>query len=306
MTSSLAEEVRVIDADTHMTEAVDLWAKRTPRGYKDLVPRVEEVDGRPMWILGGTPFGFAGGGSTIDPRGTRHPFLESQPVWLREQSHPAAYDPEARLALMDEVGVHAQVIYPNSIGLGGQNLGHSTDDEKLKRLCVEIYNDAMAELQDWSGNRLLPMPVMPAWSVAACVREVRRAAELGLRGVNMTSDPQDLGSPDLAHRAWDPFWEACADLDMPVHFHIGASLTAMAFYGQYFWPSQNEYVKPGIGGSLHFINNARLVINTIWAGIFDRHPSASARTMSCSRLTSRTPRASIRTRWDSSRRGCPC
>ena len=28
----------------------------------------------------------------------------------------------------------------------------------------------------------------------------------------MTSDPQDLGSPDLANRAWDPLWEVCADL----------------------------------------------------------------------------------------------
>ena len=202
----------------------------------------------------------------------KHPFVESQVVWKREQSHPAAYDPEARLALMDEAGIYAQVIYPNSIGLGGQNLSSSVDDQPLKLLCVQIYNDAMAELQDWSTNRFLPMPVMPAWSVDDCVRETERVAGLGLRGVNMTADPQDLGSPDLASRAWDPFWAVCADLNMPVHFHIGGSLTSAAFYGQYFWPSQSEYVKPGIGGSMHFINNARLVINTIWAGIFDRHP----------------------------------
>src|SRR2546429_3280687 len=128
--------------------------------------------------------------------------------------------------------------------------------------------DAMAEMQAESDLRLLPMPVMPAWDVDRCVKMTRRCAELDLRGINMTSDPQDLGSPDLANRAWDPFWAVCADLHMPVHFHIGASLTSAAFYGQYFWPSQSEHVKPGIGGSMHFINNARLVINTIWAGIF--------------------------------------
>ena len=61
----------------------------------------------------------------------------------------------------------------------------------------------------------------------------------------MTSDPQDLGSPDLANRAWDPLWEVCADLDLPVHFHIGSSNTAMDFYGNYFWPSQDEYVQAG-------------------------------------------------------------
>ena len=32
-----------------------------------------------------------------------------------------------------------------------------------------------------------------------------------MRGVNMTSDPQDLGAPDLGDRAWDPFWETCTE-----------------------------------------------------------------------------------------------
>jgi predicted TIM-barrel fold metal-dependent hydrolase len=152
-------------------------------------------------------------------------------------------------------------------------LASATTDESLRRACIEIYNDAMAEIQAESGNRFLPMPVLPAWDVSACAKEAERVAGLGMRGVNITSDPQDLGAPDLANPAWDALWEVCAGLDLPVHFHIGASLTAMTFYGNYFWPSQDEYVKPAIGGSMLFINNARVVINTIFAGIFDRHPA---------------------------------
>jgi predicted TIM-barrel fold metal-dependent hydrolase len=120
--------------------------------------------------------------------------------------------------------------------------------------------------------RLMPMPIMPAWDIGLCVKEVERMAKLGMRGVNMTTDPQDLGAPDLASRLWDPFWAACEALNMPVHFHIGASITAMNFFGQYFWPSQDEYVKPAIGGSMLFIGNARVLINTVFAGIFDRFP----------------------------------
>jgi len=59
---------------------------------------------------------------------------------------------------------------------------------------------------------------------------------------------------------------------MPVHFHIGSSATAMDFFGKYFWPSQDEYVKPAIGGGMLFLNSARVVMNTIFAGIFDRFP----------------------------------
>jgi len=268
----LAAGVRVVDADTHLTEAHDLWTKRAPKGYEDRVPHVEDVDGRATWIIDGREFGFAGGFSVIDRDGEKFPFNDSFISWDIEHAHRGAFDPEARLAVMDECGVHAQVLFPNGIGLGGQALANQIDDPVLRTLCIEIYNDAMAELQDWSGNRFLPMPVLPAWSVEESVREATRCASLGFRGVNMTSDPQDSGAPDLANRAWDPLWEVCADLDLPVHFHIGSSATAMNFYGNYFWPSQDEYVKPAIGGSMLFINNARVVINTIYAGIFDRHP----------------------------------
>jgi predicted TIM-barrel fold metal-dependent hydrolase len=130
----------------------------------------------------------------------------------------------------------------------------------------------MAEIQADSGNRLLPLPLMPAWDVDACVREATRVAGLGARGVNMTSDPQDLGGPDLANRAWDPFWEVCSELELPVHFHIGASVTGMTFYGQYPWESHPDNTKLAIGGTLLFIGNARVVTNLILSGMFDRYP----------------------------------
>jgi predicted TIM-barrel fold metal-dependent hydrolase len=89
----------------------------------------------------------------------------------------------------------------------------------------------------------------------------------------MTSDPQDLGAPDLANRAWDPLWEVCADLHLPVHFHIGASLTTMTYFGTYPWESQNEDTKLAIGGTLLFIGNARVVANIILSGLLERHPT---------------------------------
>jgi len=266
------DDVKVVDADSHLTEAHDLWTKRAPAGYEDRVPRVEEINGRPTWVVDGATLGFAGGGGVIDREGTKFPFQESMVVWGTDRIHRAAFDPKARMEVLDDSGIWAQVLFPNSIGLGGQGLSQAVKDPVLRRLCIEIYNDAMAEVQAESGNRLLPMPVLPAWDVDESVREAERVAALGARGVNLTSDPQDLGSPDLANRAWDPLWDVCDDLKLPVHFHIGASLTAMNFYGNYFWGSQHEYIKPAIGGTLLFINNARVVVNVTLCGMLDRHP----------------------------------
>jgi len=186
--------------------------------------------------------------------------------------HPAAWDPTERVRLLDHFGIEAQVLYPNSMGIGGQNLANSIGDPNLLRLCVELYNDAMAEVQEESGNRLIPMPIMPARDIAECVREAQRCAEMDYRGVNMTADPQDSGAPDLGDPAWDPFWEVCAGLGLPVHFHIGASQTALTYFGTTFWPSQDDYVKPAIGGASLFQNNSRMLLNSAYSGMFDRHP----------------------------------
>jgi predicted TIM-barrel fold metal-dependent hydrolase len=176
-----------------------------------------------------------------------------------------------RLEVLDECGIDAQIIFPSTIGLGGQDLG-LVDDPALCRLAIEIYNDGMAEIQAESNNRLLPLPLMPAWDIDTCIAEAMRVAALGARGVNMTSDPQDLGAPDLANRAWDPFWEVCAGLRLPVHFHIGASVTGMTFFGKYPWESHADNTKLAIGGTLLFIGDAHVVTNLILSGMFDRHP----------------------------------
>ena len=268
---SFPTDVKVVDADSHLTPTADLWTSRAPAKYKDRILHVEKIDGVSMWVNDGEVLYPERGGGVIDRDGKKYPFHESMTLWSTEEVCEGAYDTNKRLQVLDESGISHQVLFPNSIGLGGQDLG-TGNDPVLKQLCVEIYNDAAIDLQNSSKMRFLPMPVLPAWSVELCVKETERMHKAGMRGVNMTSDPQDLGGPDLASPKWDPLWEVCEDLQMPVHFHIGASITAMNFFGQYFWPSQDEYVKPAIGGSMLFIGNARVLINTVYAGIFDRFP----------------------------------
>jgi predicted TIM-barrel fold metal-dependent hydrolase len=269
---ALPLDVKVIDTDTHMTERHDLWTSRAPAKWRDRVPRVEKVDGAATWVVDGEVLGRAGAGGVIDRNGVKGRSFEGLYEWEIEQAHVAAYDPVARIELLDDIGIWAQIVFPGVVGLGGQNLGELVHDHELRTLCLEIFNDANAELQEESGNRLLPMALLPGWDIDACVREAERAAGLGLRGVNLTADPQDVGAPDLASRDWDPVWEACASLHMPVHFHIGASLTTMNYFGTYPWPGHDDDIKLAIGGTLLFIGNARVVVNMICSGALERFP----------------------------------
>ncbi|MBV8952272.1 MAG: amidohydrolase [Actinobacteria bacterium] len=261
----------VVDADSHWCEHPDLFRRLAPPEYRDRVPHVEIVDGEKRWVMDGHPLGRASAGAVIARDRSKESSYHALFEWTIDDVHVGAYDPVERIGVLDECGIDAQVIFPSTIGLGGQDLG-AVEDQALCRLAVEIYNDGMAEIQAESGNRLLPMPLMPAWDVDACVREAERAKGLGLRGVNITSDPQDQGAPDLANRAWDPLWEACSDLALPVHFHIGASLTTMTFFGNYPWASHDDDTKLAIGGTLLFVGNARVVVNVICSGMLDRYP----------------------------------
>jgi predicted TIM-barrel fold metal-dependent hydrolase len=267
------DEGRVIDADTHLTEAHDLWTSRAPAALLDRVPHVEDVEGIATWVVDGEVLGRAGGGGVIGRDGSKINAQTGLFEWTINDIHRGAFDPAARLQMMDEVGIWAEVLYPNVIGLGGQGLSEAVPDPSFRLSLLRTYNDATGEIQAGSGNRLLPMGVLPSWDVDACVKEAERVASLGHRGVNITSDPQDQGSPDLASRAWDPLWETCSQLELPVHFHIGASLTTMTYFGTYPWASQHQDTALAIGGTLLFIGNARVVVNIITSGMLDRHPT---------------------------------
>jgi predicted TIM-barrel fold metal-dependent hydrolase len=268
----ILEGVKVVDADTHMTEQHDLWTSRAPAALRDRVPQVARLDGMACWCVDGAILGRAGAGGVVDRDGHKGRSFEGLYEWEIDKAHVASYDPAARVELMDELGVYAQVVFPGVVGLGGQGLADVVKDVALRTVCLEIFNDASAEIQASSGNRLLPMALLPAWDIDASVREVQRAKDLGLRGVNLTSDPQDLGAPDLADPAWDAVWEACSGLGLPVHFHIGASLTTMNYFGTYPWPAHDDDTKLAIGGTLLFIGNARVVVNIICSGMLDRYP----------------------------------
>ena len=165
-------------------EPPDLFTSRAPAAFKDRVPRVEDVDGQPMWVFDGHPVGRFSAAGVIGRDGHKESAASGPDgVGASTRSTSGAYDPMVRLGVLDECGIDAQIIFPSTIGLGGQDLGH-VDDPALRRLAIEIYNDAMAEIQADSGNRLLPLPLMPAWDVDDVRRARRTASRDSARGAS--------------------------------------------------------------------------------------------------------------------------
>ena len=284
---SAIEGIKVIDTDTHLTEPADLWTSRAPKAFKDRVPRVVMRKGTynlasgealgddgesPVWVVDDSLIlGPAGGYGVVNAANEKVRGIDFMD-WSINDISPAASFLEPRLAAMDATGIWGQIVYPNLAGFGGQAFS-SIEDLRLRNLCATLYNDAMAEIQEQSGGRIMGMGLLPWWDVPSAIAEVERIHTLGLKGVNTNADPQDQGLPDLGDPCWEPLWEACCSHDLPVNFHIGASLTQASWYGKASWPSLDNERKLALGSTLLYLNNARVIGNLIFSGVLERHPT---------------------------------
>ena len=162
-----------------------------------------------------------------------------------EDCHPAAYDAKERLLYMDANAIWAQVLYPNVAAFGAQNFLR-VSDEVLKIRCVEMYNDF---LQEWSAHcpdRLVGVGALPFWDVDAAVREAVRVADIGMRGLLFTGEPQRFGLPRLGDPHWDPLYSTAQELGLPVHFHVGAGEDGIDFLAGIAHSEVYLYLKHGI------------------------------------------------------------
>jgi predicted TIM-barrel fold metal-dependent hydrolase len=268
-----------------------LWTSRAPQHLLDRVPKVvrapdltdemrEQVaqlgttgptDHAPMWVVDERQvLGPAGAGSVINRNNEKvkgSVFLQ----WPLDESSLAASYVAPRVAMMDQLGISAQIVFPNVVGFGGQNFFRISDLE-LRMAIVQIWNNAMADMQRESGGRLFGMGLLPWWDIDRTVQEIKRIAELGLKGVITNADPQNQGLPDLAESYWDPMWQHLQDTNLPMNFHCGASATQRTYNGGSPWPSMQPNSKLAVGSAMLQMGNARIVANMILSGLCERFP----------------------------------
>src|SRR5262245_4161453 len=153
--------IRIIDADTHLTEPHDLWISRAPAAIRDRVPQVKMHNGVKSWLIDGDKvMGLkAHPNSAILKQGGKVRDLDHFLRLEFDDVHLGSSDIKARLQVMDEAGIYAQIVYPNILGFGGQTAAKA--DSNLRLASIQIYNDAMAEMQEQSGMRLIPMALLP-------------------------------------------------------------------------------------------------------------------------------------------------
>jgi predicted TIM-barrel fold metal-dependent hydrolase len=182
-------DIRVISADSHMTEPGDLWVKRLDRKFRDNAPQVVKKEALTGAVLG-APYVFVGPGfhpltvAGVFAAGRSGEELRDHMKHGYEAARPSGWDPVERLKDQDLDGVSAEVLYA-SLGIA---LLSMTDTE-LQQACLRVYNDWLAEFCSHSPKRLAGIGLYSLRSLPD-VAEIERCASKDLKGI--MPSPADL------------------------------------------------------------------------------------------------------------------
>ena len=202
----------MISADDHIDLGYlpsDLWQARVPAELRERAPKVEDRDGREMWVCDGAVWGDWRAGRWSQD--AKRPKVALDRVKFEGNYGIRPTTPDLRAADMDRDGVAVSVMFPPIFGM-------RTQDKDLAKVIIRTYNDWAAEFEKANPKRFIVVAQMFPDDPEASHDELRRIAKLGLRQVNFLVGTVTAG---MYQKSWDPFWDAAEELGIIVSYHVG-------------------------------------------------------------------------------------
>ena len=106
-----------------------------------------------------------------------------------------------------------QILYPNGIGFASNHI-FAIEDEAQRTAVLQTYNDFLVDLQEESGDRLLPQAMLPIWDMDLTIKEMTRLL--------------DEGHARASPSPTSPSCSACPSSTSPTSSRCGTSSTSRA------------------------------------------------------------------------------
>jgi len=274
----------VWDADNHFYETVDAFTRHLGAEHRRAIQYVE-VEGRTKIAIRGQISEYipnptfdvvASPGAWEDYFRGRNPEGKS----MRELARPIACreefrDPARRLALLDEQGVAATLMFPTLASLLEERM---RSDIVLTHAAIHSFNRWI--LDEWTFDyegRIFPVPVVTLPDVDAAVAELEFCVANGAKTVLVRPAPVPTGdgasiSPGAPR--FDPFWRRTAELGVPVMMH--ASDSGYDVYAAAWEGGRDEFLPFQPNAFRLLVEDSRPVHDTICAliahGMLERNP----------------------------------
>jgi predicted TIM-barrel fold metal-dependent hydrolase len=247
----------LVSADCHAGPALatlgEYLDSRYAEDFADYLARTRDYDARVAEIFSGR---------------SEAEYTEMHRVFIERDAVEGLHDPQRHLADLEADGIVADVIFPQGVVPFADYpsqpgmlppIGYVATRE-LQAAGCRAYNRWLAEFCNANPGRHAGIGVMPIRDVDAAVREIEWMRSAGLRGVSLPPI-SDHAYPYYNDPVYEPIWEACARLQLPLNTH-GASTR---FYGHGADSMSLSLAEVDFFGR-------RALWFLIFSGVFERHP----------------------------------
>jgi len=181
------------------------------------------------------------------------------------------WNSDRRAAELETDGQVAEVLFPNTVppffpktSLTAQPPAVTAADAARRWAGLQAHNRWLADFCADKPGRRAGVVQVTLHDIEASVAEIRWARDHGLfGGVLLPGTPPGIGLPQLFDPYYEPLWQVCEELEMPVNHHTGSAAPPMG-------PTPQDAVVFLLEVSwwAH-----RALTHLLVGGVFERHPN---------------------------------
>lgn len=251
---------RVMDSDMHLMEPADLWQRYIDPAFAAQAPVGLTRHVRDLGVQ------VAG---KILPRSPEKPNpalgAVREQIIKEKYSDVAArnFDNVSQLWAMDKEGLDVAILYPSR---GLFVLAVDGMDPELAAAIAKAYNNWLYDFCKAAPSRMYGAALVAPHDVSSAIEETQRAVTaLGFRGIVLR--PNHVNNRKWNDPYYDPLWEECQRLGIPVGFHEAGRV----FLPQ---PALTQFIPTfSMFNTLSFpMANMLACADMIYGGVMERFP----------------------------------
>lgn len=270
-----SDRLLIVSSDGHIGPPAERYREYFEPGFRDEFDRWF-ASYIPLWMTRGTKAKDSAK-QTLDHTGWGKEYQKT--FEERSAAIPwgieGKWDSARRLEALDIDGVTSDVMFPDDQSSNSPPfLGLARDFRERwdtwthahRREGARAYNRWLGDFSSIAPERLLGVALIGSLAdVDDAMQTVREAKDLGLNGgLMLPVNYYNIDEPFWNDRRYEKLWALCADLDMPLHTHVGLGSPYYgedSFEGLMLWAMESTF---WVHRPLWFF---------IISGIFERHPN---------------------------------
>lgn len=263
---------RIVDADRHVTEPIEMWASYLEPAFRAGAPYLEVQAAPESFEQRVNRLGVK---AMLPPMSTL--MLDGRPVWngvseramvemawavqQRPDSLAISARPEAHVRQLEHSGIDMAFLYPTSALF----LLRIDDMEPARAAAfARAYNSWLYDYCRADPQRLRGVGVLSLHEPALALAELERLVSLGFRALVLPPNP--VRGRVLSDPAYEPLWAACERHSLAVALHEGTHVRLPEAGADRF------HTRFALNACSHPMEQMMGLLALIEGGVLERHP----------------------------------